>query len=222
MQKSLQRLKALVRKEMVQILRDRRTLTLFFLLPLIELFLFGYAVSLTVTHLPTAIVDQSMDTRSRDFIQSLVSSGNFDPKLVLQNEQQVIQAIDSGTVKAGVVIPPDFAEKILQGKGNVMILLDGSDSFSVQSGYNAASSIAQKYSLELIAQKIQVKGSSPASGAASGQLPITTSTPRFRLCESVSWEPWSNCYPHLPARSRWSLRNLSPVCWWRFWIWLLF
>jgi ABC-2 type transport system permease protein len=176
MQKSFQRLKALIRKEMVQILRDRRTLTLFFLLPLIELFLFGYAVSLTVTHLPTAIVDQSMDTRSRDFIQSLVSSGNFDTKLVLQNEQQVIQAIDAGTVKAGVVIPPDFAEKVLQGKGSVLILLDGSDSFSVQSGYNAASSIAQKYSLELTAQKVQGNGNSPISGAANGQLPITTTT----------------------------------------------
>jgi ABC-2 type transport system permease protein len=176
MQKSFQRLKALIRKEMVQILRDRRTLTLFFLLPLIELFLFGYAVSLTVTHLPMAIVDQSMDTRSRDFIQSLVSSGNFDTKLVLQNERQVIQAIDAGTVKAGVVIPPDFAEKVMQGKGSVMILLDGSDSFSVQSGYNAASSIAQKYSLELTAQKIQVNGSPSASGAVNGQLPITTTT----------------------------------------------
>ena len=176
MQKSLQRLKALIYKEMVQILRDRRTLILFFLLPLVELFLFGYAVSLTVTHLPTAIVDQSMDTRSRDFIQSLVSSGNFDIQLVLQNEEQVIQAIDAGTVKAGVVIPPDFAEKVLQGKGSVLILLDGSDSFSVQSGYNAASSITQKYSLELTAEKVLTSGSAQASIASSGQLPIATIT----------------------------------------------
>jgi len=176
MQKSFQRLKALIYKEMVQILRDRRTLTLFFLLPLIELFLFGYAVSLTVSHLPTAVVDQSMDARSQNFIQSLVSSGNFDIKLVLQNEEQVIQAIDAGTVKAGVVIPPDFAEKVLQGKGSVLILLDGSDSFSVQSGYNAASSITQKYSLELTAEKVQGSGSPQAFIASSGQLPITTIT----------------------------------------------
>ena len=54
MAKSLQRLRALIYKETVQILRDRRTLILFFALPLIELFLFAYAVSLTVTHLPTA------------------------------------------------------------------------------------------------------------------------------------------------------------------------
>ena len=50
MLKSLQRLRALIYKETVQILRDRRTLILFFALPLIELFLFAYAVSLTITH----------------------------------------------------------------------------------------------------------------------------------------------------------------------------
>ncbi len=161
---------------MVQTLRDRRTLILFFLLPLIELFLFGYAVSLTVTHLPTAFVDQSMDARSQNFIQALVSSGNFDNTLVLQNEAQVIQAIDAGTVKAGVIIPPDFSEKVLQGKGSVLLLLDGSDSFSVQSGYNAASSITQKYSLDLTAQKVAGSGSGLAAVAASGQLPITTTT----------------------------------------------
>ncbi len=168
--RSLQRLRALVYKEMVQILRDRRTLILFFALPLVELFLFAYAVSLTITHLPTAVVDQSLDSRSRDFTQALVNSGNFDVTLVLQNEQQVMQAIDAGRVKAGVVIPPDFAAQVQRGQGRVLILLDGSDSFSVESGYNAASSIAQKYSLALTAEKVT------GGDATAGGLPITTST----------------------------------------------
>ena len=158
MAKSLQRLRALIYKETVQILRDRRTLMLFFALPLIELFLFAYAVSLTVTHLPTAIVDQSLDARSRDFIQALANSGNFDITLVLQNEQQVRQAMDAGTVKVGLIIPPNFEKQVLAGNGNVLILLDGSDSFSVQSGYNAALSITQKYSLNLTTEKIQSGG----------------------------------------------------------------
>ena len=176
MAKSFQRLRALIYKEMVQVLRDRRTLMLFFILPLVELFLFAYAVSLTITHLPTAVVDQSLDTRSRDFVQALVNSGDFDVKLVLQNEQQVLQAIDSGTVKAGVIIPPDFAEQVLRGKGSVLILLDGSDSFSVESGYNAASSIAQKYSLALTTEKVQSGGSLLASSVSADKLPITTTT----------------------------------------------
>jgi ABC-2 type transport system permease protein len=171
---SFQRLRALLYKEIVQILRDRRTLILFFLLPLIELFLFAYAVSLTVTHLPTAVVDQSLDSRSRDFIYALTNSGNFDVTLTLQNEQQVLQAIDNGTVKAGIVIPPDFAGKVLRGEGSVLILLDGSDSFSVESGYSAASSIAQKYSLDLTAESVQAGGSA-FTGSSSG-LPITTIT----------------------------------------------
>jgi ABC-2 type transport system permease protein len=176
MSKSLQRLRALVYKETVQILRDRRTLILFFALPLVELFLFAYAVTLTITHLPTAVVDQSLDTRSRDFIQTLVNSGDFDVTLVLQNEQQVMQAIDAGTVKVGVVIPPNFDTQVLRDKGSVLILLDGSDSFSVESGYNAALSIAQKYSLDLTAEKVQSGGSLPVSNALAGQLPITTTT----------------------------------------------
>ena len=174
MAKSLQRLRALIYKETVQVLRDRRTLILFFALPLIELFLFGYAVSLTVTHLPTALVDQSLDTRSRDFTQTLVNSGNFDLTLVLQNEKQVMQAMDAGTVKAGIIIPPDLANQVLLGKGTVLILLDGSDSFSVQSGYNAILGIAQQYSLNLTIQKVSISGA--GAGVVTGTLPITTAT----------------------------------------------
>ncbi len=176
MSKSFQRLRALIYKETVQILRDRRTLILFFALPLVELFLFAYAVSLTVTHLPTAVYDQSMDTRSRDFIKTLVNSGDFDITLVLQNEQQVMQAIDAGRVKVGVVIPPNFETKVQSGEGSVLILLDGSDSFSVESGYNAALSIAQVYSLDLTAETVQSAGSLMASNASPSGLPITTST----------------------------------------------
>lgn len=176
MTKSFQRLRALIYKETVQILRDRRTLMLFFALPLIELFLFAYAVSLTVTHLPTAVVDQSLDARSRDFIHALSNSGNFDITLVLQNEQQVRQAINSGTVKVGLIIPPNFEKQVLVGNGNVLILLDGSDSFSVQSGYNAALSITQKYSLNLTIEKIQSGGGSAILNTLTGQLPITTTT----------------------------------------------
>ena len=117
MRTSLQRLRALIYKETVQILRDRRTLMLFFLLPLIQLFLFAYAVSLTVNHLPTALVDQSMDARSRDFVHALESSAYFDVKAIYQNEQEVVRAIDAGQMKAGIIIPPDFVGQGGTGPG---------------------------------------------------------------------------------------------------------
>lgn len=170
MSKGVQRLRALLYKETMQLLRDRRTLALFFVLPLVELFLFAYAVTMTVDHLPTALVDQSLDHRSRDFVQALVDSGYFDIKLTLQNEQQVRAAMDAGTVKAGVVIPPNFAADVSSGKGKALILLDGSDSFSVQSGYRAASAIAQQYSFNLTTQEV------PASAIGAGSLPVTILT----------------------------------------------
>ena len=170
MSKGVQRLRALLYKETMQLLRDRRTLALFFVLPLVELFLFAYAVTMTVDHLPTALVDQSLDHRGRDFVQALVNSGYFDVKLTLQNEQQVRAAMDAGTVKAGVVIPPHFAADVSSGKGKALILLDGSDSFSVQSGYRAASAIAQQYSFNLTTQEV------PASAIGAGSLPVTILT----------------------------------------------
>jgi ABC-2 type transport system permease protein len=173
MRKSWQRFRALFYKEMVQILRDRRTLALFFVLPAIELFLFAYAVSLTVTHLPTVLVDQSLDVRSREFTSALENSGYFDFTVNAMNEEQAIHAIDTGSVKAGVIIPPDFAEQVERGGGAVLIILDGSDSYSVQSGYNAAMTIAQKYSLDLTTrslEKIGIRG-----GAVLGE-PLSTVT----------------------------------------------
>ena len=159
----------------MQLLRDRRTLMYFFLLPAIQLFLFAYAVSLTVYHLPTILVDQSLDTRSRDFVHALVSSSYFDIVDVAQNEQEVIDAINAGKAKAGIVIPPDLATNVERGNGNVLILLDGSDSFSVSSGYSAASIIAQKYSLDLDMEKISQAGS--ASQVLSSNLePVVTET----------------------------------------------
>ena len=175
MQKRRQRLIALILKETMQLLRDRRTLMMVFGLPLIELFLFGYAVSLTVYHIPTAIVDQNKSPESRNFIQALVNSQYFDITETLQSEDQIVNEMDAGRVKAGIVIPPDFPTQLVTGNANVLILLDGSDSFSVQSGYSAASIVAQNYSIQLTAEKITRTGAAGGSLQQAGTMPITSS-----------------------------------------------
>ncbi|MGC1378727.1 MAG: ABC transporter permease [Anaerolineales bacterium] len=175
MKKSFQRLLALVLKESMQLLRDPRTLMMIFGLPLIELFLFGYAVSLTVYHIPTALVNQSRDAESRDFIQALVNSQYFDIVQSLQSEQDAMYAIDAGQVKAAIIIPPNFSADLKRGEANVLVLLDGSDSFSVQSGYNAASIIAQNYSMNITTQEIDRAGTGAGAAAQAGKLPITNS-----------------------------------------------
>lgn len=152
------RLLAVMRKETIQRLRDKRTLTLILAIPLIELFLFAYAVDLTADHLPTAVADFSLDDASHAFVDALAVSGYFDVVDYVETEAAVLQAIDEGSVRAGVVIPPDFAASIEAGDAQALMILDGSDSFSVQSGYSAATAVAQDHALELALAKIRRLG----------------------------------------------------------------
>lgn len=171
MQKSWKRVSALMRKEFIQLLRDWRTLALLLVAPILEMFLLAYAVSLTVDHIPTVIADLSLDTRSRDFVNALEISGFFDVALYVSGEVEVIRAIDEGRARAGVVIPPDFSVHIERGDAQVLLLLDGSDAFTLQSGYGAALAIAQTHATELMMEKISRRGAFDI-----GQLPISTFT----------------------------------------------
>jgi ABC-2 type transport system permease protein len=175
MHKSWLRLSALIQKETAQLLRDRRTLLYIIGLPLMELFLFAYAVSLTVYHLPTAIADQSQDRQSRDFIQAFVNSQYFDFTLAVEDEAQIRQAIDAGQVKAGILILSDFSTHLENGDASVLILLDGSDSYSVQSGYSAANLVSQNYGLRLAAQKIERTSAKAMLAMQATSMPITNS-----------------------------------------------
>jgi ABC-2 type transport system permease protein len=173
--KRTQRLLALIRKETTQLLRDRRSLVFIVSMPLLQLFLYGYAVSLTVYHLPTAVVDQSRDQKSRDFIHALVNSQYFDVVEYLQSEDQVVQAIDAGRVKAGVVIPPEFGTDIERRRAHVLVLLDGSDSFSTSSGAAAASTVAQDFSLQMLTRQIRRQGGGAGLASAITTPPINSS-----------------------------------------------
>jgi ABC-2 type transport system permease protein len=154
----LRRLGAVMRKEWIQRMRDRRTLALILSMPLIQLFLFAYAVDLTADHLPLAVADMSMDAQSRAFVDALVVSGYFDLQSYVANEDEVIRAIDQGRARAGLVIPPGFAAQIERGDAQALIILDGSDSFSVQAGYSAAVAIAQAHALKLVREKVNRLG----------------------------------------------------------------
>ena len=176
MAKSLQRLRALYQKEVTQLLRDRRGLALMLGLPLLQLFLYAYAVNTSVYHIPTALVDQSRDRKSREFVQALVNSQYFDITLLLENENAVVNAIDKAQVRAGLVIPPDFASNTDRGSASVLLLLDGSDSSSVTSGYSAASLVAQTYGLQLTTEQLNRKGIRGNATFSAAALPITTST----------------------------------------------
>jgi ABC-2 type transport system permease protein len=176
MRKSLKRILAFTQKETIQIVRDWRTLVMILAMPIVMMFFFAYAVNLLIDHMPTAVADMSKDVESRGFIEALELSGYFDAKMYLEDEEAVVRAIDEEMAKVGVVIPPDFAGQVERGTAQVLIIFDGSESLTVQTGYSAASAIAQARSVELLMQKAGQVGQSMSLLGGAGALPISAST----------------------------------------------
>jgi ABC-2 type transport system permease protein len=169
MQRSLERIGALVRKEMIRLLRDWRTLIIVLSTPLLTLFLLGYAMHLNVDHIPAAVADMTLDARGRAFVDALAVSGSFDITMHVADEAAILRAIDEGRVKAGILMPPGMAADIERGQAQVLIILDGSDALTVQSGYTAAVAIAQAQSMRLLVEKMG------RLGLRSEALPIQSS-----------------------------------------------
>jgi ABC-2 type transport system permease protein len=158
------RIWTVVQKEFVQTLRDRRTLAVYVTLPIIQLFLFGYAIRTSVDHIPTAVADHSLDSASQAYIDAMVASGYFDVVLYAQSEERIIDAIDQGDVWAGIVIPPNFAIHVEHGDAQALFLVDGSDLFTSQSAYNAATAIAQNHATDLVLAGLEEAGRRPEAG----------------------------------------------------------
>jgi len=155
----LKRLWSVIQKEFVQLLRDRRTLLIQLLLPVIQLVLFGYAVETQVDHLPTVVVDGSRDAQSWRFVDALVNTSYFDVHDYLTSEREVIRAIDSGQAKAGVIVPADFAAAMERGESaQALVIIDGSDPNVAQSALNAAVTVGQDFSVRVMTEQLNRHG----------------------------------------------------------------
>jgi hypothetical protein len=168
------RLLALLRLETIQLLRDRRLLAFVLGITVLELALYGYATHLTDYHLPTAVVDQSRDRKSREFMQELVNSQYFDVALYAASQDEAQAAINRGVARAAAITLPSFACLVDEGQADVLILVDGTDNAGVQSGYSAAALIAQNYAAQVTTTN--VGQTDHRAAAEAGGLPITAST----------------------------------------------
>src|SRR5258707_15654589 len=99
------RMRALIRKEFSQILRDRRLAISLILPPTLQLLLFGFALSATVSNIRLGFVDESRTPESRELIAKLTESRSFQSAGAYLSVDQLGSAIDRGDFDAGVVIP---------------------------------------------------------------------------------------------------------------------
>ena len=129
---SIHRLWAIVRKEFRHIWRDKRTLFLVTLSPAIMLLTFSYLFGMQVTRVRLGVWDQDQSPLSRRFIAALTADGKFVVTATPGNYDAVRQAMMRGDINLGVVIPPNFQQKIFAGeRAPLQAIADGSDAISL-------------------------------------------------------------------------------------------
>jgi ABC-2 type transport system permease protein len=123
---SFQRLKAIFIKESLQILRDPSALIIAIILPLMLLFLMGYAISLDSKKIPVGIVVEKNSKHTQSLIKAFQSSESFQVQLA--NDRRVfVKRLQEGTLRAMIVVPANFDNDILKGKPQIQIITDGSE-----------------------------------------------------------------------------------------------
>ena len=143
---SLERIREMVRKEFLQLFRDPRMWAIVFVAPLLQLVIFGYAVSTDIRHTATFVVDNSRTQESRDLVEALTASGYFDVIGQSQRLADVVRALDHEQALVGLVIPVDFAQRLHGRQGAVVqLLLDGSQSNSATVAQGYAERIVQDF-----------------------------------------------------------------------------
>lgn len=150
----LRRIWAITQKEFIQLLRFPILLIGLTVGVVLELILFAVAIHSNVNHIPMVVSDQSLSEASRSYLTAFTDSANFDIVSMVPDQASVIHAIDRGQASIGLVIPADFATRVQQKDAHILMLVDGSDSFTTQSAYSNAAAISQQYAVSLTDQQL--------------------------------------------------------------------
>jgi ABC-2 type transport system permease protein len=151
------RIFALVRKEFLHILRDRRTLGVMFLLPIVELVFLGYAATNDIEHLRTAVLDGDKSAASRALIEAYQVSDYFDIVFYVESEEEIGRLVDSGRVHAGLIIPAGYGNDLTAGgQVQVAFIIDGSDPNVANTVLAASQSVGQALSTRIMERAVGV------------------------------------------------------------------
>jgi ABC-2 type transport system permease protein len=153
------RLRSLIRKEFIQILRDPRTLILVLIIPVMQLFLLGYAATNDVRNVPLAVFDQDRGPQARALLDAYRAADYFRVAYDVDSEEELRQLIDRGEARAGLIIPPDYSTQIAgSGSAQVAFVLDGSDPTVASTALSAAQMIGQAHATQVLEARLERRG----------------------------------------------------------------
>ncbi len=152
------RLASIIRKEFIQIMRDRRTLIIILIIPIMQLFLLGYSATTDIRNVPLAVLDQCHCTESRSLLSAYRAADYFLLAYDVQSEDEIRVLIEQGDARAGIIIPPDYNTALAAGEAQVAFILDGSDASAGSTMLAAATLIGQQHATSLMMEKIERSG----------------------------------------------------------------
>ncbi len=159
---SFKRFWSIIKKEFIQMRRDPISLKLPFIMPVIMMLLFGYAVNTEVDKIPTAVYDLSSSEESRSFLEQFTVSDYFVIYENVKSEERLEELISSGRAKAGLVIPEDYSRKIKSGASvQLQLIIDGTEPTTARTALASGQLIAGGFSQKYTSQGLQKYGITP-------------------------------------------------------------
>lgn len=164
------RISSIIRKEFLQILRDPRTLAMIIIMPIMELFLLGYAATTDVKNISMAVWDQSKTTQSRALLDAFRAADYFILEYSVGSTDEYQALIESGDTRVVLVIPADYDRRLIEGNAQVLMVLDGSDASVGATALSTARLVGQAYSTKILSEQTLQSG----RGAPSAPLEVRT------------------------------------------------
>jgi len=138
-----------LRKEAIHIRRDPMALFFTVLIPVLQMFMIGFAINTNVRNIPTAVYDGARTQESRRLLDRFINTDDFEIRSYVDSESKLNDEIVSGRAKVGIRIPPDYSRRMLAGDtASILVLVDGSESSVAGEALNVANAIALRESLE--------------------------------------------------------------------------
>ncbi|MFZ5564184.1 MAG: ABC transporter permease [Thermodesulfobacteriota bacterium] len=139
----------LARKEFIHIFRDRRSLAILFLMPLMMMFVFGYAINMDVKNIRLGVCDLSRTPESRALIETVAASPYFDIKARYTDPRRTAELFEQRVIRAAVIIPRDLGRAMsATGDAQVAVVTDGTDANTATLARNYLEALLLERSLE--------------------------------------------------------------------------
>lgn len=150
---------SVVKKEVIQIKRDRPSLAIALVMPLMLLFLFGYAVNTDVNDIQMAVWNQSPSAASRELVDQFVHTRVFEVAAHVSGYEEIEAMLDDGSVNVALIIGPDYTRKRDRNEPvDVQMLINGSDPNIARTATSQAQLIVQHQAITLQEMKLQKQG----------------------------------------------------------------